>query len=94
MRSGDMSVLLPGALTICRLFVLQGGVQVDFYPVLCNITLLRSIAPMAILHVSRVPRFLLFLLLSGEPDVGITLDVQGEGDENVANYGGDNTDEG
>ena len=94
MGSGYMSVLLPGALTICRLFALHWGVQVGFYPVLCNITLLRSIALMAILHASRVPGFLLFLLLPGEPDVGITLDVKGEGDENVANDGGDNADEG
>ena len=89
-----MSVLLPGALTICRLFALQRGVQVGFDPVLCDITLLRPITPIAILHVSRVPRLLSFLLLSGEPDVGITLDVKGEGDENVANYSGDNADEG
>lgn len=94
MRSRYMSVLLPGALTICRLFALQWGVQVGFYPVLCDVTLLRSIAFMAILHVSRVPHLLSFLLLSGEPDVGITLDVKGEGDEDVANYSGDNADEG
>ena len=94
MRSWHMSVLLPGALTVCRLFALQWGVQIGFDPVLCDITLLRSIALMAIIHMSRVPGFLLFLLLSGEPDVGITLDVEGEGDENVANDGGDNADEG
>ena len=94
MRSWYMSVLLPGALTICRLFALQRGVQVGFYPVFCDTTLLRSIVLVAIIHVSRVPRFLLFLLLSGEPDVGIALDVEGEGDENVSNDGGDNADEG
>ena len=94
MRSWDMSVLRPGTLTICRLFALQWGVQVGFYPVFCDTTLLRSIALVAIVHVCCVPRFLLFLLLSGEPDVGIALNVEGEGDENVANDGGDNADEG
>ena len=92
MRSWYMSVLLPEARTICRLFALEWGVQVGFYPVFCDITLLRSIALMTIIHTCRVPRSLLLLLLSGEPNVGITLDVEGEGDENVANDGGDNAD--
>ena len=94
MRSWYMCVLFLGVLTIGRLIALQRGVQVGLYPVLCNTTLLRPIAPVTVVDVSCVPWFLLFLLLSGEPYVGVALDIEGEGDENVADYGGDNADEG
>ena len=89
-----MCVLPPWVLTICRRSALQGGVQIGFYPIFCDVTLLRSIAPVTIIQVSCVPWFLLFLLLSTEPYVGVALDVEGEGDENVADDGGDDPDEG
>lgn len=94
MRSWYACVLLPWVLTICRPSALQRDVQIGFYPVLCDITLLRSIAPVTIIYVSCIPCFLLFLLLSSEVYVGIALDVEGKGDENVANNGGNDADEG
>ena len=94
MRSWYVGVLLPWVLTIGRPFALQWGVQISFYPVLCDITLLRPVAPMTVIHVSCVPWSLLFLLLSSEMYVGIALDVEGKGDENVANDGGDDANEG
>lgn len=92
MRSWYVGVLLPWVLTICRRSPLQRGVQIGFYPVLCDITLLGSIAPVTIIYVPCVPWLLLFLLLSSEMYVGIALDVEGKGDENIANDGGDDAD--
>ena len=93
MRSWYMCVLLPGVLTIRRLSVLQWGVQISFNPVLCDITLLRPNAPVTVIFVSCVPWLLLLLLLSSEPYVGVALDIEGKGNENVANDGGDDADE-
>lgn len=93
MRSWYMCVLLRRVLTVCRLSILQRGVQVGFYPVLSDVALLRPIAPLSILCVPCTPWLFLLFLLSGEPYVGVALDVEGEGDEDVAYNGGNDADE-
>ena len=93
MRSWYMCVLLGRILTVCRLSVLQCGIKVGFYPVFCNIALLRSIASLAILCMSSIPWLRSLLLLSSEPYVGVALNIEGEGDENVANNSSDDADD-
>lgn len=93
MRSWYMCILFCNVLTVCRLLVLQGGVQIGFYPFLGDLALLRSIAPLTMFRVPSIPWLLLLLLLSSEPYVGVTLNVEGEGDENVADDGCDNANE-
>lgn len=93
MRSWYMRVFTRRVLTICRLSVIQWGVQVGLYPVFCNAALLRPIVFLTILCVPCIPRLLLLLLLSSEPYVGVALDIEGEGDEDVANDGGNDADE-
>lgn len=94
MRSWYVCVLLCRVLTVCRLSVLQWDVQVGFYPVFCNVALLGPIALLTIFGVPCIPWLLLLFLLSSESYVGVALDIEGEGDENVANDGGDDADEG
>lgn len=92
MRSWYMGVLLRRVLTVCRLSNLQWCVQVGFYPVFCDVALLCPIVLLSVLCMPPIPWLLLLFLLSGEPYVGVALDIEGEGDEDIANDGGDDAD--
>ena len=92
MRSRYMRVLFCRALTVRRLSILQWDVQIGFDSILCDIALLRPVASLTILRASFIPWLRLLLLLSSEPYVGVALDIEGEGDEDVANNGGNDAD--
>ena len=93
-RSWYMCVLLRRVLTVYWLSILKRGVQVGFHPILCDGFLLRPIAPLTVLSAPCIPWLPPLLLLSIEAYVSVTLDIEGEGDEDVANDGGDDADEG
>ena len=93
MGSWYMCILLRKVLFNQRPSVLQAGIQISFYPVLCNIALLCPVSLLTIFGMCCIP-CLLLLLLSSKTDMGVTLDVEGEGDENVADDGGDDADKG
>ena len=80
--------VLGRVVTVRRLSIVQRSVEVSFYPVLCDIPLLRSISPPVIIPCVGC----VLLLLSSESYVGVALNIESEGDENVANDGGDDAD--
>ena len=86
-------ILLGKVLIIRRPSVLQTGIQVSFYPVLRDIALLCPVTLLTIYCMCCIPCPLL-LLLSSKTEMGVTLNVEGEGDENVADDGGDDADKG
>ena len=88
-----MCILLGRVLIIQRPSVLQRGIQVSFHPVLRDIALLCPVSLLTIYCMCCIP-CLLLLLLSSETEMGVTLNIEGEGDENVADDGGDDTDKG
>ena len=88
-----MCILLGRILIIQRRSVLQTGIHVSFHPVLRDIDLLCPVALLTIYGMCCIP-CLLLLLLSSKAEMGVTLNIEGEGDENVADDGGDDANKG
>ena len=90
----DAVVPIPIAvLTLAISFIFRQRMEVQLSPLFSYLTLLCTVVPVLVLCPSIIPLLVLFVLLAIESYVSVALDVEGEGDEDVSDNSGDDTDE-
>ena len=80
-------------LTLAIPFIFRQRMEVQLSPLFSYLTLLCTVVTVLGLCPSITPLLVLFVLLAIESYVSVALDVEGEGDEDVSDDGGDDTDE-